>query len=117
MLRRGFMGVYDIKPDRVAFATSSVAGATSIATYSQPRKTLLEKTLSVICDVRPGEVLGAIILTIDVFTPSVPTTAEDRQGVAFSRRGWSRGEGLILNGTGDRSSGCSSFVWLDRHSF
>ena len=33
-----------------------------------PRKNLLERILSVICEVRPGEGLGALILTINLFT-------------------------------------------------
>src|SRR5271154_2360827 len=68
MLQRGFMGAFDIKPDRVAFATSSVTNATSIRADLQPRKNLLEKLLSVVCDVRPGEGPGALILTINLFT-------------------------------------------------
>jgi len=67
MLQRGFMGAFDIKPDRVAFAPS-VANAASIGAALQPRKNLLERLLSVICDVRPGEGLGALILTINLFT-------------------------------------------------
>src|SRR3984885_3138986 len=67
MLQRGFMGAFDIKPDRVAFATSAT-NAASIGTNLQPRKNPLEKLLSVICDVRPGEGLGALILTINLFT-------------------------------------------------
>jgi ATP:ADP antiporter, AAA family len=34
----------------------------------QPRKNPLERLLSVICDVRPGEGSGALILTINLFT-------------------------------------------------
>ena len=68
MLQRGFMGVFDIKPDKVAFATLSVTNATSIGADLRPRKNLLERILSVVCDVRPGEGLGALILTINLFT-------------------------------------------------
>jgi AAA family ATP:ADP antiporter len=68
MLQRGFMGAFDIKPDRVAFATSSVTSAASIGAHLKPRKNLLERILSVVCDVRPGEGLGALILTINLFT-------------------------------------------------
>jgi hypothetical protein len=67
MLQRGFMGAFDIKPDTVAFATS-VPNAASIGADLLPRKNLLERLLSVICDVRPGEGLGALILTINLFT-------------------------------------------------
>ena len=67
MLQRGFMGAFDIKPDRVALAPS-VLTATSIGVDLQPRKNVLERLLSVICDVRPGEGLGALILTINLFT-------------------------------------------------
>jgi ATP:ADP antiporter, AAA family len=68
MLQRGFMGAFDIKPDRVAFPTPSVANATSVQADLQPRKNRLESLLSVVCDVRPGEGLGALILTINLFT-------------------------------------------------
>ena len=64
---RGFMGAFDIKPDKMAFATS-VANGASIGTDLQPRKNLLERLLSVVCDVRPGEGLGALLLTINLFT-------------------------------------------------
>jgi AAA family ATP:ADP antiporter len=67
MLQRGFMGAFDQKPDRVAFA-KSVGNAASTGADLQPRKDLLERLLSVICDVRPGEDLGALILTINLFT-------------------------------------------------
>jgi ATP:ADP antiporter, AAA family len=67
MLQRGFMGAFDIKPDTVAFATSP-GNAASIGANSQPRKNLLERLLSVICDVRPGEGPGAFILAINLFT-------------------------------------------------
>jgi len=39
MLQRGFMGAFDIKPDRVAFATSAT-NAASIAANLQPGRTL-----------------------------------------------------------------------------
>src|ERR1700760_4277033 len=67
MLQRGFMGAFDIKPDRVAFAPT-VLTAPSIGVDLQPRKNVLERLLSVICDVRPGEGLGALILTVNLFT-------------------------------------------------
>ena len=68
MLQRGFMGIFDIKTDRVAFATSSDTNAASIGGNLGPRKNLLERFLSVVCDVRPGEGLGALILTTNLFT-------------------------------------------------
>jgi hypothetical protein len=58
MLQRGFMGAFDIKPDRVAFATSAT-NAASIGADFQPRKNFLERLFSVVCDVHPGEGLGA----------------------------------------------------------
>jgi AAA family ATP:ADP antiporter len=67
MLQRGFTGAFDKKPDRVAFA-KSLGNAASTGADLQPRKNLLKKLLSVICDVRPGEGLGALILTINLFT-------------------------------------------------
>ena len=66
MLQRGFMGAFDVKPDRVAFA-ASVTNAASIGVGSPPRKNLLERLLSVVCDVHPGEGPGALILTINLF--------------------------------------------------
>ena len=68
MLQRGFMGIFDIKTDRVALATSSGTNAASIGGNLGPRKNLLERFLSVVCDVRPGEGLGALILTTNLFT-------------------------------------------------
>jgi ATP:ADP antiporter, AAA family len=68
MLQRGFMGAFDIKPDRVAFAAPWVTDAASIGADLQLRKNLLERLLSVVCDVRPGEGLGALTLTINLFT-------------------------------------------------
>jgi ATP:ADP antiporter, AAA family len=67
VVHRGFIGAFDIKPDSVASATS-VANAASIGAGLQPRKNLLERVLSVVGDVRPGEGLGALILTINLFT-------------------------------------------------
>jgi hypothetical protein len=40
MLQRGFMGAFDIKPDRVAFATSSATNAASVGADLQFRKNL-----------------------------------------------------------------------------
>jgi hypothetical protein len=57
MLQRGFMGAFDIKPDTVAFATS-VPNAASIGADLLPRKNLLERLLSVICDVAREKVWG-----------------------------------------------------------
>ncbi len=68
MPQRGFMGVFDMKSDQVVFARSSAANAPSLGVVFQPRKNLLEKVLSVVCDVRPGEGLGALILTVNLFT-------------------------------------------------
>ena len=51
MLQRGFMGAFDIKPDRMAFAMSSATNAASSGVDLRPRKNLLERLLSVICDV------------------------------------------------------------------
>jgi AAA family ATP:ADP antiporter len=62
------MGAFDIKPDRIAFATSSVPNAASIGGDLQPQRNLLERLLSVVGDVRPGEGLGALILTFNLFT-------------------------------------------------
>jgi len=67
MLQRGFMGAFDVRPDRVAFA-ASLTNATSIGARAPLRKTILERILSVVCDVRPGEGPGALILTINLFT-------------------------------------------------
>jgi ATP:ADP antiporter, AAA family len=61
------MGVFDIKPDSVAFAMLP-GNAASIEADLQPRKNFLERILSVVCDVDPGEGLGALILTINLFT-------------------------------------------------
>lgn len=60
------MGVFDIKQNRVEFATSP-GNAASIEATLQPRKNPLERLLSVICDVCPGEGLGALILAINLF--------------------------------------------------
>src|SRR5271170_4874576 len=68
MLQRRFMGAFDIRPDRAAFAAPSVTNAISAEADLQPRKNLLERILSVVCDVGPGEGLGALILTINLFT-------------------------------------------------
>jgi AAA family ATP:ADP antiporter len=68
MLQRGFMGAFDIRPDRIAFATSSAVDATSGTADLQLPKNLLERFLSIVCEVRPGEGLGAFILTINLFT-------------------------------------------------
>ena len=68
MLQRGFLAVFDIKPGKVAFAQSSVTNVPSVQAGFQPRKNLLEKSFSVVSDVRPGEGLGALILTINLFT-------------------------------------------------
>jgi ATP:ADP antiporter, AAA family len=65
---QGFMGIFGVKADGVAFATSSTTNAASSKTDVGPRKNLLEKILSVVCEVRPGEGLGALILTINLFT-------------------------------------------------
>ena len=62
------MGAFDTKPDRVALATSSVTSVASIGADLQLRKNLLERLLSVVCDVCAGEGLGALILTINLFT-------------------------------------------------
>jgi ATP:ADP antiporter, AAA family len=61
------MGAFDTKPERVAFATSA-GTAPSIGADLQPRKNPLKRLLSVICNVRPGEGPGALILTINLFT-------------------------------------------------
>jgi ATP:ADP antiporter, AAA family len=68
MLQRNFMGAFDPKPDRVAFATSSATNGTSIGVDLRPGKNLLERLLSIVCDVRPGEGPGALILAINLFT-------------------------------------------------
>ena len=68
MLQRGFLGVFDIKPDRFVFARLSATNAPSSRTALQPRKNFLEKILSVVCDVRPEEGMGALILTVNLFT-------------------------------------------------
>ena len=62
------MGAFDTKADRIAFATSSGTNAGSIEGNLGLRRNLLERFLSVVCDVRPGEGLGALILTINLFT-------------------------------------------------
>src|SRR3979490_1319149 len=61
------METFDTKPDRVAYATSSVTNSASIDDDLQPGKNLLERLLSGVCDVCPGEGLGALILTINLF--------------------------------------------------
>ena len=68
MLQRGFMSIFEIKTDRVALAASSGTNAASIGFDLRLRKNPLERILSVICDVRPGEGLGALILAINLFT-------------------------------------------------
>jgi ATP:ADP antiporter, AAA family len=68
MPQLGFIGAFDIKPDKDASSTSSATNAASIEVDSQPQMNLLQKILSVVCDVRPGEDLGVLILTINLFT-------------------------------------------------
>src|ERR1700743_1943545 len=62
------MGAFDTKADRIAFATSSGTNAGSIGARAPLRKSILERLLSVVCDVQPGEGPGALILTINLFT-------------------------------------------------
>jgi AAA family ATP:ADP antiporter len=57
-----------MKTNRIVFATSSGTNAASIEADLRPPKNLLERLLSVVCDVRPVEGLGALVLTIDLFT-------------------------------------------------
>jgi AAA family ATP:ADP antiporter len=66
--RRGCRDVFDMKTNRIVFATSSGTNAASIEADLRPPKNLLERLLSVVCDVRPVEGLGALVLTIDLFT-------------------------------------------------
>jgi hypothetical protein len=56
------MGIFDMKRNGVAFATSSATSPASLEADLRPRKNLLERILSVVGDVRPGEGLGAFIL-------------------------------------------------------
>ena len=65
-LEQGFMGASEMSPDRVALAAPA-GYAASIGADLQPRTNLLERLLSVVGDVRPGEGLGALILTINLF--------------------------------------------------
>jgi AAA family ATP:ADP antiporter len=62
------MGAFDTDPDMATFATSSGANAASVGAGPRVRRNLLERFLSVVCDVRPGEGLGALVLTINLFT-------------------------------------------------
>jgi AAA family ATP:ADP antiporter len=62
------MGAFDTKRDNAAFATSSLIDAPSIGSDWQLRKSFLERFLSVVCEVCPSEGLGALILTINLFT-------------------------------------------------
>src|SRR5580658_4823742 len=62
------MAIFDMKRDKSAFARSSAMSTTSLEADLRPRRNLLERTLSVAGDVRPGEGLGALILTINLFT-------------------------------------------------
>jgi AAA family ATP:ADP antiporter len=57
-----------IKRDRARFATSPATNAESFGGDLRPRKNVLERILSIVGDVRPGEGLGALILTINLFT-------------------------------------------------
>jgi ATP:ADP antiporter, AAA family len=68
MPQLGNLGAFDIKPDKVTFSTSSATNAASLEADLQPQMNLLQKILSVVCDVRPGEDLGVLILTINLFT-------------------------------------------------
>jgi ATP:ADP antiporter, AAA family len=68
MLGRELMEVFSPKPNKMAFAASTASGVASLEVDSRPKKNLLEKTLSIICDVQPGEGLGALVLTINLFT-------------------------------------------------
>lgn len=62
------MRAFDTKPRKVAFATSAATSMPSTGVIVGSRKNPLESILSVVCDVHPGEGLGALILTINLFT-------------------------------------------------
>jgi AAA family ATP:ADP antiporter len=62
------MRAFDTKLNNVAFAASAVTNAASSGTDLQLRKNLVERLLSVVRDVCPGEGPGALILTINLFT-------------------------------------------------
>jgi hypothetical protein len=115
MLQRGFMGAFDIKPDKVAFGTS-VANAASIGADLQPRKNLLERLLSVTCDVRPGEGLGALILTINLFTllGAYYLLKTVRESLILAEGG--RGQSVLVCSTGDHFAWSRASIWLDRNS-
>ena len=68
MLQRGAMEVFRTESDMLAFAGSPASDASSLGVVLQPRNNLLEKILSVVCDVHPGEGPGALILTLNLFT-------------------------------------------------
>jgi ATP:ADP antiporter, AAA family len=62
------MGAFDINTGKMKLATPTAVDGPSTGSELQPRKNLLEKTLSIISDVQPGEGLGALILTVNLFT-------------------------------------------------
>ncbi|WP_187142969.1 NTP/NDP exchange transporter [Terriglobus albidus] len=62
------MGASDTEAGKMSFATTTATDTPPLGSDLQPRKSLLEKTLSIISDVQPGEGLGALILTINLFT-------------------------------------------------
>jgi hypothetical protein len=62
------MSAFDLPTDNLALAASTANDVASRGVDLRRRKSLLEKTLSFISDVQPGEGLGALILTINLCT-------------------------------------------------
>src|SRR5580658_7384158 len=110
------MGVFDKKTDGGGFATSSATNAASIDAGLSLRKNLLERILSVVCEVRPGEGLGALILTINLFTllGAYYLLKTVRESLILAEGG--RGQSVLVCSTGDHFAWSRASIWLDRNS-
>jgi hypothetical protein len=102
MPKQRFIGIFDLKTDAVAFAASSATYAASIGADLRSRRNLLDRILSA-KEVRSREGLGALILTINLFTLlGAYYLLKTGHRVAHTRRGRGGSEGMHFHYTGDR---------------
>jgi len=62
------MAAFDKQTGKTQLVMTTATSVLPISGGLQPRKSVLEKALSIISDVQPGEGLGALILTVNLFT-------------------------------------------------
>lgn len=102
--------------NRALVPSPDIAASSPSPQFELVRKSLFERVLSIITDVRGGEGLGALLLTADFYCAAWRVLSAQNSTRVLDPCPRRRGsEGILVSRPGDFAVWHGAGLWLDRH--